>query len=146
MRLFFPLPLRTLRAGHPHPLALLRLWVLGWFLLSQGVAILSQGQTALNPMLQLGPMQSFCTSMGVLMPGMSLESSLELPGTTEKTSVMGADCPWCSAVGAPPAAPERWRCLPPHPLAYALQLIVAAHIALMTTAALPARGPPVLSS
>jgi hypothetical protein len=55
------------------------------------------------------------------------------------------DCPLCATSSAPPPPVLRLSAEPAQPLAHVLQSIPAAHIAALTAAPLPARGPPAFS-
>lgn len=122
----------------PRIASLIRFWVLVWLLISQVVAVVVP-VTKPHITQQLQQMQLFCTSIGMQIRMVQFDD-----GTIEKIGTVGTDCPLCTPVGAPPALPYPFRPLPPHPLVYALQTAVAAHIAIITAAPLPARGPPVL--
>ena len=60
-------------------------------------------------------------------------------GTASSTHTL--DCPLCAATGSPPPQ-VRLAVEPPHDLAHALRPAVAATLASLTRAPLPARGPP----
>ncbi len=119
--------MRTLR----HFSLLARL-VLGWFVLSLGVAVAS-------PIVKPQDILMVCTGTGAMKV---LVQSGDDGSSTEVTS-FGMDCPLCATVAAPPVQ-ARVQTEPMLPLAYALQSIPAAHIAARTAAPLPARGPPPL--
>lgn len=107
---------------------MLRLWVLACFMVSLGVAIAS-------PIVHPQSVQWVCSgSSSILLQIQTDDGTLEIGKT-------GMDCPLCTTPGAPPAlfmsTPVSFS-----PLAHALQPTVAAHIAAITAAPLPARGPP----
>ena len=107
-------------------------FVLGWFVLSLGVAIAS-------PMLQPQTMDLVCTSQG----SMKLVIGDADADTDARSHKL--DCPLCASLGAPPP-PAHTPSTQPSPLAYALQPLPAAHIAVATAPPLPSRGPPLISS
>ena len=115
--------MQTLRNAH-----LLTRFVLVWFALSIGVAIAS-------PLVKPQASLLICTGMGMMK--IQVQGDDGSPDLTPKT----LDCPFCAASCAPPPmatlAPE-----PVSPLAYVLQSIPSAHIAALTAAPPPARGPP----
>lgn len=108
-----------------HQLACL---VLVWFALSLGVAVAS-------PIVSPKAMELVCSATGSMTVLVMTDDGLK-----ELVNI-GVDCPLCVAGGAPPpvatSMPE-----PFHPLAHVLQPIPAAHIAALTAAPPPARGPP----
>ena len=106
-------------------------WVLLCFVLSLGVAIAA-------PLLHPQSMELVCSSVG----GVKLLVK-SADGSTQLASQMG-DCPLCLTGGGPLPPDIRPRVEPIQPLAYVLQTIPAAHIAFLTAAPLPARGPPSL--
>ncbi|MEO5796953.1 MAG: hypothetical protein ABIP34_19135 [Rhodoferax sp.] len=115
---------------NPHTFARrLARWVLLCFALSLGVAIAS-------PLTHPQAMELVCSSGG------SVKLLVTAPdGSTQVVSQMG-DCPLCITAGAPPpVGPGPW-VEPVQPLSYVLRTIPAAHIAFLTAAPLPARGPP----
>ena len=116
-------PLQTLRQAR----WLTRL-VLVWFALFIGAAIAS-------PMVKPVSGQMVCTAMG----GMKMVMDGE-DGKIVQASA-GMDCPLCAPMATPPS-PEALAFEPPSALAHALQPLVAAHIAGLTGAPLPPRGPP----
>ncbi len=115
---------------NPHTLARrLARWVLLCFALSLGVAIAS-------PLTHPQAMELVCSSAG------AVKLLVTAPdGSTQVVSQMG-DCPLCITAGAPPPTPVNPRVEPLQPLSYVLRSIPAAHIAFLTAAPLPARGPP----
>ena len=103
--------------------------VLVWFALSVGVAIAS-------PVLNPKGMEMVCTGTGM----MKLVAHGD-DGNAASAKTM--DCPLCTSITAPP--PEFNTSLTQSsPLAHAVQLIAAAHIAAVTAPPLPSRGPPAL--
>lgn len=120
--------MQILRNAH-----LLARFVLVWFALSIGVAIAA-------PIVHPQSIEMMCAGAG----GMKL-----LIQTDEGSHELGSntlDCPLCGILGAaPPPLASLAKQAPVQPLGYVLQRITAAHIASLTTAPLPARGPPVCS-
>lgn len=112
--------------------SLLACLVMAWFVLTLGVAIAS-------PLVHPQTMELVCTG-----------------GSNMKLIVMGddgnwvdvdhhtLDCPLCLVANMPPPATQTLPELP-QPLGHALQPIVAARIAALVGAPLPARGPPLFS-
>ncbi len=107
-------------------------FVLVWFALSIGAAIAS-------PLIKPQDIILVCTSAGAMKVLVTADD-----GSTQEQTSHSMDCPLCVTAGAPPPVvgmiPE-----PVQPLAYAVQGIPAAHIAWLTAAPLPARGPPAFS-
>ena len=114
---------------NPHRFARhLARWVLLCFALSLGLAIAS-------PLVRPQALELVCSSAGavkLLLKGAD--------GSTQVASQMG-DCPLCITPAAPPPVASL-RIEPVQPLSYVLRSIRAAHIAFLTAAPLPARGPP----
>lgn len=103
--------------------------MLAWFALSLGVA-------AASPLVSPKAMEMVCSATGAMTLLVMTDDGLK-----EVVSVP-QDCPLCVNGGAPP--PVASSTLEPfQPLAHVLQPIPAAHIAALTAAPLPARGPPV---
>lgn len=103
--------------------------ILAWFAVTLGVAVAS-------PLVHPQAFELVCTASGdIRMVVLQEEASLG-PGHHQ------LDCPLCLPAGGPaPALPQvPLPCL--QPLARALLPAVAAHIAAVTRAPLPARGPP----
>ena len=102
--------------------------VLVWFALFLGSAIAS---TIFKP----ESLQMVCTASG----GMKMVDMTGDDGELKASASM--DCPLCASVTAPPPTLtvqfEKFS-----PLAHALHLIAAAHIASVTAPPLPSRGPP----
>jgi len=103
-----------------------------WFALTLGVAVASP---MVNPQQEL----VICTGAGMLKVVLADEGSYGTSSTSD-----GMHCPWCAAGGAPASAQVKTP-QPPHPLSHVLQNIPAAHIAALTAAPPPARGPPEVS-
>jgi hypothetical protein len=119
--------LQLLRNAH-----LLARFVLVWFALSIGVAIAS-------PIVKPRAMELVCSGAGVMKLLVKTDD-----GSQEVVSHT-LDCPLCATSSAPPPPVARLSAEPAQPLAYVLQSIPAAHIASLTAAPLPARGPPAFS-
>jgi hypothetical protein len=118
--------MQTLHRAHT-----LARFVLVWFALSIGVAIAS-------PLIKPQAMELVCSSAGAMKLLVKTDDGAkELHGHT-------LDCPLCASISAPPPV-ARQTPEPAQPLAHVLQSIPAAHIAALTAAPLPARGPPALS-
>lgn len=105
--------------------------VLAWFVLSLGVAIAS-------PVVQPQALEFICS-------GGTMKVLVSTDEGVKQVSTHTLDCPLCAhatalAAPAPARAPE-----PPQPLAHALRPAAAAHIAWVSAAPLPARGPPSFS-
>ena len=104
-----------------------------WFALTLGVAVASP---MVNPQQEL----VICTGAGMLKVVLADDGSYSTSSTSD-----GMHCPWCAAGGAPVSVQVKTP-QPPHPLSHVLQKIPAAHIAALTAAPPPARGPPQASS
>jgi hypothetical protein len=118
--------MHTLRRAH-----LAARFVLVWFALSIGVAIAS-------PIVKPQAMELICSGSGAIKVLVKTgDASTEQSGHT-------LDCPLCANLSAPPPV-ARLTAEPAQPLAHVLQSIPAAHIAALTAAPLPARGPPAFS-
>ena len=105
--------------------------ILAWFALSVGAAMAA-------PLVHPQAMDIICTTSGEmkLVPmGTTLDDEATPPHQHQ------LDCPLCMPVYTPPPARHFDFC-PPQPLAYALQPYVAAHLAALVGAPMPARGPP----
>ncbi len=118
-------PLQTLRQAR----WITRL-VLVWFALFLGAAIAS-------PIVKPASGQMVCTAMG----GMKMVMDEE--GQTQPASA-SMDCPLCAPMGAPPS-PRAQSLDLPDALGHVLKTIPAAHMAGLTGAPLPPRGPPALN-
>ena len=120
------------RAGMPRPGVGLIRWALLWFALSLGVAIAS-------PVVHPITMELVCSSSGSVKAIVHTDDGAHELGTTGHL-----DCPLCVPGGAPPATPGV--SLPAVvPVAPAAARVASSHIAAITAAPLPARGPPSLS-
>ncbi|QDL39263.1 DUF2946 family protein [Rhodoferax sediminis] len=112
---------------HAHFLAR---WVLVCVVLAIGAAVAS-------PLIKPQTMELVCSGAG----------TVKLLIKTDDGGSVGdhtLHCPLCASLGAPPPR-LRVAAEPFQPLSYVLQPIAAAHIAALTAAPLPARGPPVFS-
>ena len=107
-------------------------FVLVWFVLSLGAAVAS-------PLVNPQATELICSGSGV----MKLLVKNADGSSTEVASRM-LDCPLCASVSAPPPAAKAVA-EPAQPLGHVLQTIPAAHIAALTAAPPPGRGPPVFS-
>ncbi|MFM7026130.1 MAG: DUF2946 family protein [Limnohabitans sp.] len=105
--------------------------VLVWFALFIGAAIAS-------PMVKPVAGQMVCSAMG----GMKMVADSDDGAPAQPSS--GMDCPLCAPV-LTPVVPEAHAFAPSSGLARALQTLPAAHIASLTGAPLPPRGPPSLN-
>ncbi len=106
--------------------------VLVWFALSLGAAVAS-------PIVAPKALEVICSGSGVMK---ILVRAAD--GSVTEVSKPMLDCPACATLGAPPPV-IGVQVVPAQPLAYALQSIPSAHIAALTAAPLPARGPPTRS-
>ena len=104
--------------------------VLAWFVVFVAAA-------GIAPWMQAQPMQDVCSASGV--PHAGKDGS-----AADRHAGHAMECALCTGVSGPPlelaVLPE-----PPQPLAHALRPVVAATIAALAGAPLPARGPPSLS-
>ena len=123
--------LQTLRNAH----RITRL-VLVWFVLSLGAAIAS-------PLVNPQTTELICSGTGVMKLLVKNADGTIDDGGIEVASRM-LDCPLCASVSAPPPA-HSVAAEPAQPLGYVLQTIPAAHIAALTAAPPPGRGPPAFS-
>ena len=118
--------MQTLRNAH-----LLARFVLVWFVLSLGVAVAS-------PLVAPPTMELICSGAG----GMKL---IQLGGDgSANVAVKTMDCPLCASASAPPPVASSGA-TPVPPPAYLTRSMAAVHIAALTGAPLPARGPPAFS-
>jgi hypothetical protein len=101
--------------------------VLAWFALSLGVA-------AASPVVNPQAMELICSGGAVKVLVKTADGVKEMSGHS-------LDCPVCLAVSTPPPTPLL-DAQPAQPLSYALRTIPAAHIAWLTAAPPPGRGPP----
>ncbi len=107
-------------------------FMLVWFVLSLGAAIAS-------PVINSQPLELICTSNGVMKV---LVKNADGSSTEESRRML--DCPMCATVTAPPPVAQTFA-EPAQPLGRVLQTIPAAHLAALTAAPPPARGPPAFS-
>ena len=122
--------LQFLRLSHRLAHRLAR-FVLVWFVLSLGVA-------AASPIVNPQAMELICSGSG------AIKVLIKTDDGVKEASGHTLDCPLCVTVGTPPAAP-RAATEPVQPLSHVLRPVPAAHIAWLTAAPLPARGPPSFS-
>lgn len=118
--------MQSLRNAH-----LLARFVLVWFALSIGVAIAS-------PIVKPQALELICSGAGVM------KVLVKTDDGTKEVARHTLDCPLCISISAPPPV-ARLTAEPIQALAHVLQSIPAAHIASLTAAPLPARGPPAFS-
>ncbi|MDA8455968.1 DUF2946 family protein [Acidovorax sp. GBBC 3334] len=107
-------------------------WVLAWWMLAFGMA-------AASPLLHPQSLQVVCNAAGSAKLVVVQDDGSGL----REMGQHGLDCALCLAAGAPPPAPAV--VLPPavwQPLAHAVRPVVAARLAALVGAPLPARGPP----
>lgn len=112
-------------------LSLTRL-ILAWFALTLGVAVAS-------PLVHPQGFELVCTASG------DIKLVALGDGAAPGMGHHQLDCPMCLTAGAPPPALPQMGHPRQQPLARALHPLVAAHIASVTRAPLPARGPPSLT-
>ena len=105
--------------------------VLVWFALFLGSAIAST-------VIQSDHLQMVCATGGV----MKMVDSSSDDGELKASASM--DCPLCAPL-IPPPAPEARVLEPVNPLGHVLRTLPSAHIAGLTGAPLPPRGPPALN-
>lgn len=105
--------------------------VLVWFVLAIGAAVAS-------PMVNPQAMELVCTSSG------AIKLLVQSGDGVKEMSSHTLDCPLCLTTGTPPPT-ARTTAEPPQPLSHALLPLRAAHIAWLTAAPPPARGPPSFS-
>lgn len=120
--------LQLLRNAH-----LIARFVLVWFALSIGVAVAS-------PFVKPQGMAVICTGTAGVM-----KLLIQTDDGPQDVASYAMDCPLCATSSAPPPPLACMTVEPVHPLAYVLRSIASAHIAALTAAPLPARGPPVFS-
>ena len=106
-------------------------FVLVWFALSVGVAIAS-------PLVKPQPMELICATDGAVRLLVQTDEGIR------ELSSHGLDCSLCVLSSAPPPVTQLI-VEPPRSLSHVLHPIVAARIAALTAAPLPARGPPAFS-
>jgi hypothetical protein len=102
--------------------------VAAWFVLSMAAAIAS-------PLVKPQAMELICSGSGAVK--LLIKSD---DGRTQLASHT-LDCPLCASLSAPPPV-ARLTAEPVQPLSHMLQAIPAAHLAALTAAPPPARGPP----
>ena len=120
-------PMKTLRNAH-----LIARFVLVWFALSIGVAMAS-------PIVKPLAMELICSGAGVM------KLLLKGDDADQQLASHTLDCPLCATSSAPPPALLRWGGQPVSALGHVRPRIESAHIASLTAAPLPARGPPAFS-
>lgn len=106
--------------------------VLLWFVLSLGAAVAS-------PLIKPQAMELVCSGSG------ATKLLVKTDDGSKDTSSFTLDCPLCVTSSAPPPTDAQQSAAPMQALAHVLQGIAAAHIASLTAAPLPARGPPAFS-
>ena len=106
-------------------------YVLVWFALSVGVAIAS-------PLVKPQPMELICATDGAVRLLVQTDEGIQ------ELSSHGLDCSLCVLASAPPPVIQL-TVEPQQALSHVLHPIVAARIAALTAAPLPARGPPAFS-
>ena len=119
--------LQTLRSAHR-----ITRFMLVWFAMSIGAAIAS-------PLINPQSTELICSGSGVMKVLVK-----NADGSSTEVVARMLDCPMCATLGAPPPLQKNFS-HPVQPLGDALQPIPAAHIAAITGAPPPARGPPALS-
>jgi hypothetical protein len=119
--------LQTLRSAHR-----ITRFMLMWFALSLGVAIAS-------PMVNPQSTELICSGSGIMKVLVK-----NADGSSTEVVARMLDCPMCATLAAPPPVQKNLP-QPAQPLGHALQPIPAAHIAAITGAPPPARGPPAFS-
>ena len=105
-------------------------FMLMWFALSIGAAIAS-------PIIKPQAMELICSGSG------AIKVLIKTDDGVKEARSHTLDCPLCACAATPPST--RARAEPSQPLAYLLRPVPAAHIAWLTAAPLPARGPPAFS-
>ena len=101
--------------------------VLVWFVMYVGAAVAS-------PLVNPVDIQFICSGLGAVKVLPDGGSTAEVPGHT-------LACPLCMASGAPPQV-AMVLAQPAQPLAHAMRGIASPHMAWLSAAPLPARGPP----
>jgi hypothetical protein len=102
--------------------------LLAWFVLVVGIA-------SLAPALHAASADSICE------PPSAIAGTPDTGDRVDAGAAHTLQCPLCLPMGAPPGTPTV-RAQPVQPLGHALRPVPAAHIASLTAAPLPARGPP----
>ena len=115
---------------------LLARFVLVWFVLFVGVSVAS-------PLVDPQAGQMVCSAMGGMKMVSADQAANDGAGDSAKLS-SSMDCPLCAPVAVPPT-PVVLNFETTSVLAHALRPIPSAHIAWLTGAPLPPRGPPALS-
>ena len=110
--------------------------VLVWFVLFVGVSVAS-------PLVNPHAGQMVCSAMGGMKMVSADQAANDGAGDSVKLS-SSMDCPLCAPVAVPPT-PVVLSFETTSDLAHALRPIPSAHIAWLTGAPLPPRGPPALS-
>lgn len=105
--------------------------VLAWFVLSIGAAIAS-------PVIKPQALELICSGSG------AIKVLVKTDDGVKEQSAHTLECPLCVATGTPPPL-ARSQAEPAQPLSHVLRPVPAAHIAWLTAAPLPARGPPAFS-
>lgn len=105
--------------------------VLAWFVLSLGVAVAS-------PIVHPQQIELVCTGSG------AMKVLVKTGDGVKEVATHTLDCPLCANIGSPPPA-VRLTAETVSPLAHVLRPVPAAHLAWLTAAPLPARGPPLFS-
>ena len=123
--------MQTLRNAH-----FLARFVLVWFVLFVGVSVAS-------PLVNPQGIQMVCSAMGGMKMVSADQAAKDGAGDSAKLS-SSMDCPLCAPVAVPPT-PVVLSFDTTSVLAHALRPIPSAHIAWLTGAPLPPRGPPALS-
>ena len=99
--------------------------------------MLTLGVALASPMVQPQTLEMICTSGGVMQMVVIDDDGLAKTGPHHTL-----DCPLCLVVTAPPLHQLAPDFAPPPPQGLALRPVVAARIAALVGAPLPARGPP----
>ena len=107
-------------------------FMLVWFSLSIGLAIAS-------PLVKPQATTLICSGTGVMKVLVQNDD-----GTSTEVAARMLDCPLCASSSAPPPA-AKGSAEAAQPLGHVLQTIPAAHIAALTAAPPPGRGPPAFS-
>ena len=102
-----------------------------WFALTLGAAVAAP---AVNPQQEL----VICTGTGMLKVVLADDGTFTTAASGAGNTLF---CPLCM-VGGAPAPLKAGTVEPPHPLSHVFKSIPAAHIAALTAAPPPARGPP----
>lgn len=119
--------MQTLRNAH-----LIARLVLVWFALSVGVAMAS-------PIVKPQGVELICSASGLM------KLLVKTDGGGKVVSLHTLDCSLCASGNTPPPPLLGWCGEPAQALAHVLRSVAAAHVASLTAAPLPARGPPAFS-